>query len=132
MICPMEWPLPEGLGTVYCDYSCHLSRKSNAPGLDISAPLYTPVLACAAGKVLRSRATERAGRSLWLDHGQGSRGFYSHLAVALALEGEWVEQGQIIGLVGRTGFSTTRPHLHISFKFLKEWIDPARLLRVPE
>jgi murein DD-endopeptidase MepM/ murein hydrolase activator NlpD len=90
--------------------------------------MYTLVLASAAGRVVRSRATEKAGRSLWIDHGQGTRGFYSHLAVALALEGEWVIRGQIVGLVGRTGSVTTRPHLHFGFKFTREWIDPARML----
>ena len=127
----LTWPLPDGMGDVYCDYSCHLARKSRAPGLDIAAPIHTPVLASADGKVVRSRSTERAGRSLWVDHGQGTRGFYSHLAVALALEGEWVTQGQIVGLVGRTGFSTTRPHLHFAFKFSGQWIDPERMLAIP-
>lgn len=128
---PLFWPLMDHHSHVCCDYACHLLRNSKAPGMDISAPLFALVLASADGKVLRSRATRRAGRSLWIDHGQGTRGFYSHLAVALVLEGEWVSRGQIVGLVGSTGLSTTEPHLHFGFKFVGEWIDPARLLRAP-
>lgn len=124
----LSWPLPDQHNWVLCDYECHLRRNSKAPGLDIAAPEFTLVLAAADGKVLRSRTTERAGRSLWVDHGQGTRGFYSHLAVANVLEGELVERGQIIGLVGTTGTETTVAHLHFGLKFMGEWVDPARLL----
>ena len=123
----LSWPLSDQ-HVVSCDYDCHLRRKSNAPGLDIQAPRFTPVLAAADGKVLRSRTTERAGRSLWIDHGQGTRGFYSHLSVTLVLEGEWVKRGEVIGLVGATGGQTSEPHLHFGLKFMGDWVDPARLI----
>lgn len=123
----LSWPLANP-HAITCDWDCHLRRNSKAPGLDIQAPEYSPVLAAADGKILRSRATERAGRSLWIDHGQGTKGFYSHLAVALALEGEWVERGQVVGLVGTTGEHTSEPHLHFGLKFMGEWVDPARLM----
>jgi len=124
----LSWPLHDSHRTVTCDYQCHLHRKSKAPGLDIVAPEFSLVLAAADGKVLRSRTTGRAGRSLWVDHGQGTKGFYSHLSVVLALEGEWVKRGQVIGLVGTTGEHTSEPHLHFGLKFMGGWIDPARLV----
>lgn len=124
----LSWPLRTVHQTIQCDYACHLRRKSKAPGLDILAPEFALVLAAAPGKVLRSRTTDKAGRSLWVDHGQGTRGFYSHLSVALVLEGEWVERGQAIGLVGVTGSQTTIPHLHFGLKFTGEWVDPLRLI----
>lgn len=124
----LSWPLQPEHNWVLCDWDCHLRRNSKAPGLDIAAPEFTPVLATADGKVLRSRTTDRAGRSLWIDHGQGTRGFYSHLSVAMVLEGEWVKRGQIVGLVGHTGIETTQPHLHFGLKFMGNWIDPARVM----
>lgn len=125
----LSWPLEPHHVEVCCDYACHLDRKSKAPGLDIVAPEFASVIAAADGKVLRSRTTDKAGRSLWLDHGQGTRGFYSHLSVALVLEGEHVTRGQVIGLVGNTGSLTHRPHLHFGIKFMGEWVDPARLIK---
>lgn len=125
----LSWPLLDPDAPITCDYDCHLRRKSKAPGLDIVGARYALVLACADGKVTRSRTTNRAGRSLWIDHGQGTKGFYSHLAIATVLEGEWVSRGQMIGVVGASGLDAgEEPHLHLGLKFMGEWVDPERVL----
>lgn len=125
------WPLEsEEPGNVICNYAGHHARKSRAPGIDIAAPLYAPILAPATGTVLRSRYTRRAGRSLWLDVGH-IRVFLAHLHLVVLLEGEDFIAGDTLALLGCSGQCTT-PHLHLSCKWSGEWIDPLRFFEKPQ
>jgi murein DD-endopeptidase MepM/ murein hydrolase activator NlpD len=51
------------------------------------------------------------GGTVGLDHGQGVTSSYIHLSKTAVKEGQVVKQGEVIGYVGSTGFSTA-PHLH--------------------
>jgi len=83
-------------------------------GLDYAAGLGTPVLACASGKVVLARTGFKLhGNVVAIDHGQGVISFYIHLQKLLVKQGDQVEQGEKIGLVGQTG-RATGPHLHFS------------------
>ncbi|CAM3248699.1 M23 family metallopeptidase [Deinococcus saxicola] len=82
-------------------------------GVDIVAPLGTPVRAARSGRVLESRPDfERGwGWTVVIEHPDGWITRYAHLSVNLIRKGELVNQGQAIGRVGNTGRSTG-PHLH--------------------
>ena len=80
-------------------------------GVDLRSPHSRPVKATAAGRVLVSQAFRLHGGTVGLDHGQGVSSVYIHLSKRLVKEGDTVEAGQTIGLVGATGFATG-PHLH--------------------
>lgn len=90
-------------------------------GVDIRAPLGTPVMAVANGVVTKAVNTESAdGKYVTIRHdgiaydGRTSASYYSsylHLEAATAVAGTVVKKGDIIGRVGMTGITTT-PHLH--------------------
>lgn len=80
-------------------------------GLDFSAPVGTPVLAPASGRVKRASRGGSLGQFIEIDHGNGLVTRYAHLSEFLVRKGDWVTRGQIIGRVGNTGRSTG-PHLH--------------------
>ncbi len=82
-------------------------------GLDIAPPYGTPVRAAAAGVVVQASAGWNGGYGTMvvIDHGNGFRTLYAHLSRLDVSVGEAVEQGEVIGAVGRTGIATG-PHLH--------------------
>lgn len=89
-------------------------------GVDIRAPLGTPVVSIANGVVVRVKTTENAdGKYVVIRHDnvsyQGQIGtFYSsylHLESVAATEGTVIKKGETLGKVGLTGITTT-PHLH--------------------
>ncbi len=81
------------------------------PGIDISAPMGTPILAAAGGTVTEVRVGTGYGRIVTIDHGYGLVTRYAHLQKALVQQGQRVKRGEEIALVGNTGV-TTAPHLH--------------------
>ena len=56
---------------------------------------------------------------------------YAHLAATFVQEGDAVNRGQTIGLVGNTGNSTA-PHLHFQILVHGEEVDPLSLLDIPQ
>lgn len=81
------------------------------PGLDISTRRHEPVLATAAGIVVKSGWAGDYGNAVEIDHGTGYQTVYGHLDAILVKEGQKVRRGERVGLVGSTGRSTG-PHLH--------------------
>ena len=107
------WPVPE-----YRSMSRWMGGGHN--GADIAAPLGTPVLAAAAGTVTTTYTWNGIvtrgdwnsyGNSVVIEHEDGYSTRYAHLNQYVVSEGEYVEQGQLIGYVGSTGYSTGA-HLH--------------------
>ena len=82
-------------------------------GYDLAAPAGTRILAAAPGTVSRSGyMAEGYGYYTEIDHGNGVKTLYGHmLSAPLVTEGQKVGQGETIGYVGSTGYSTG-PHLH--------------------
>jgi murein DD-endopeptidase MepM/ murein hydrolase activator NlpD len=127
-------------------------RGGTHEGIDVAAPLGTPVRAVAAGTVVRidhdftdweEDAREAAlaeavtlghtpaatldrirGRQVWIDHGHGILSRYAHLsAVADALSvGDPVELGQVIGAVGASGYPEGGPHLHLEIRVANRFL----------
>ena len=96
-------------------------------GLDIEAPAGAPVRAAAGGKVLRSGYEALYGNILVVDHGNGFRTGYAHLAERLVATGDSVQKGDLIGKVGDTG-RTTGPHLHYEVRVNGLPVNPTRFL----
>ena len=97
-----------------------------------SRTLGTPVLATQAGRVSVSDFLGGYGLTVILRHGDGNlESRYAHLSQLAVQAGEWVEQGEVIGLVGSTGTSTG-PHLHFEMRQLtaEGWaaVDPVEVL----
>jgi murein DD-endopeptidase MepM/ murein hydrolase activator NlpD len=93
-------------------------------GEDLFAPLGTPVLAVADGTVHTIGFIPIGGYRLWLRDRSGNEFYYAHLSAysPLAVEGNEVEAGDVIGFVGDTGDADGgAPHLHFE-------IHPAAML----
>ncbi|MBF0133071.1 MAG: M23 family metallopeptidase [Magnetococcales bacterium] len=96
-------------------------------GVDIAAPRGTPVPAVAAGLVaLVGKDYFFTGNTIVIHHGHGVISLYAHLDTIAVAQGEWINQGHIIGKVGTTGRSTG-PHLHWGMMVRGLRVDPMRL-----
>ncbi len=96
-------------------------------GIDFAAPLGTPIHAVAAGIVTWAGPRGGYGNMVQIAHGNGFSTRYGHASKILVHVGETVQRGDVIALVGSTGWSTG-PHVH--FEVLRKGleINPARFV----
>lgn len=100
------------------------------PGIDIGVAEGTPIHAAASGTVvlLQSEAESGGyGNYTCVDHGGGLSTCYAHQTSFATSAGATVVQGEVIGYVGNTGFSTG-PHLHFEVRVGGEPQDPMAYL----
>jgi murein DD-endopeptidase MepM/ murein hydrolase activator NlpD len=98
-------------------------------GIDIAAPLRTPVQAAASGRVIFSGHMRGYGRIVIVRHNEAYSTVYAHHRRNLVRKGQWVTRGALIGTVGRSGRSTG-PHLHFEVRVRNVAHDP--LLYLPQ
>ncbi len=96
-------------------------------GIDIIAASGTPVVACAAGTVIRSDYGSGYGNVVVIDHGNGLTTTYAHNSSLVARVGQRVSQGQLISYVGSTG-NSSGPHVHLEFRINGTAVDPFNYL----
>jgi murein DD-endopeptidase MepM/ murein hydrolase activator NlpD len=103
-------------------------------GLDLAAPLDTPVGAAADGLVLLATSSRDVtgqlvgyGNYVVIGHSDGTLTVYGHLDKLLVSAGQNVQQGQVLGLCGSTGWSTG-PHVHFEMRVGGEQVDPTPYL----
>lgn len=81
-------------------------------GLDLGAPLGTPVVAAYSGQAIAANWLGGYGIAIVIRHEDGQlQTLYGHLSEIFVQPGDRVEQGEVIGRVGSTG-NSTGPHLH--------------------
>ena len=88
-------------------------------GVDIPAPIGTPVYAMADGVAERVQPTDAgdaAGIWVGVRHPSGAMSRYMHLSRTMVAKGASVRKGQQIGLSGNTGIYNTGPHVHVDIK----------------
>ncbi|MBS0212681.1 MAG: M23 family metallopeptidase [Proteobacteria bacterium] len=97
-------------------------------GVDIAAPQGTPIHAPAGGIVTFAEPDlYLTGGTVLIDHGHGVSSNFLHMSRIDVKVGERVAQGQVIGLVGKTG-RATGPHMHWGMNWFDVRIDPQALL----
>ena len=119
-----EWPLREGqMSSVYG------KRWGRAhQGIDLAAPVGTPVYAAREGVVLYADDVVRGyGKMVVISHAGDLLTAYAHTSVLLVRKGDRVRKGQIIARVGQTGHATA-PHLHFEVREGQVPRDPLRFL----
>ncbi|WP_076260953.1 M23 family metallopeptidase [Intrasporangium flavum] len=107
-----------------------LHRPMFHTGIDLQAACGTPIRAAASGKVVYARVTPSWGLRTMIQHTPTLKTAYGHQSKFLVKEGDVVRQGQVIGLVGTTGWSTGC-HLHFDVIVNDHYVDPAPYLGFP-
>ncbi|MGK7897876.1 MAG: peptidoglycan DD-metalloendopeptidase family protein [Xenococcus sp. (in: cyanobacteria)] len=118
------WPAQ---GTFTSGYGWRWGRMHR--GIDIAAPIGTPIVAAATGEVIFAGWNSGGyGKLVKVKHSDGSVTLYAHNNRILVRRGQKVQQGQQIAEMGSTGFSTG-PHLHFEIRTDgKNAINPIALL----
>jgi len=99
-------------------------------GIDIAAPIGTPIYAPRDGVVLAIGRSESFGIFIRMEHEEGYISFFAHLNNTLVNTGEKVQQGEKIATSGNTGWSTG-PHLHFGLFRYGQFIDPLPYVDLP-
>lgn len=98
-------------------------KPSTHTGVDIAAPIGTPIYASAGGKVVHASPMGTYGNVVFIDHGNGTETRYAHLSKFNTTVGSVVNAGQVIGYMGSTGRSTGS-HLHFEIRVNGVAVDP--------
>jgi lipoprotein NlpD len=103
------------------------ARREDRKGIDIGGRSGQPVRAAAGGKVVYSGSGLGGyGRLIIIKHNKEYLSAYAHNRKLIASEGQWVEKGQEIALMGNSG--TDRVQLHFEIRKLGKPVDPLRYL----
>ena len=97
-------------------------------GMDMAAPTGTPVKASLDGKVVAVSYNQVYGNYVIISHINGYQTLYAHLHTATVKVGQRLNQGDKLGLVGSTGYSTG-PHLHFTVYKNGKLVSPHDLLK---
>jgi len=99
----------------------HIARPHE--GIDVAAPMGSPIVAPAAGVVSRVASETGYGLVLEVNHGNGTVTRYAHCSRIVVKTGQKVTRGEIIAHVGTSGLSTS-PHLHYEIHLNGKVVDP--------
>lgn len=134
----LRWPLAKQWSTITSDFGNRAAPTAGAStyhqGIDISAPMNAPIYAAADGEVVQNYDISKdtgeggGGNHIAIKHSKTYTTVYKHMVRPSKLKvGEKVEQGDIVGYVGMTGY-TTGPHLHFEVKKNGKLVDPQEYL----
>lgn len=125
---PSIWPAKgwesRGFGIKYDPFT---GMKQMHRGIDIANRPGTPVVASADGRVTMVGVNGGMGNTVVIDHGYGFVTRYAHLSAFKVKRGQQVKRGQVIGLMGTTGYSTG-PHLHYEVMRNGKSLNPANYI----
>ncbi|WRS27833.1 M23 family metallopeptidase [Oscillospiraceae bacterium MB08-C2-2] len=116
------WPTNGGRITV------GLNGYYGHTGVDIPRPVGTPVYASAAGYVTAVKYQNYAyGYHVMIDHGNGYSTLYAHNSSINVEVGDYVNQGDVIAGVGRTG-NATGNHVHFEVRYKGKIMNPVNYI----
>lgn len=123
-----SWPVP-GISRLSSRYGMRRGRMHR--GIDIPAPIGTPIVASEAGKIIYSDSKISGyGKMTIIAHENDYLTVYAHASKNLFKEGDYVKKGDVIALVGQTG-RTTGPHLHYEIRKKEKAVNPLKYLKIP-
>jgi murein DD-endopeptidase MepM/ murein hydrolase activator NlpD len=97
-------------------------------GIDYAAPTGTPAYTVGDGVVEFAGVQGGYGNTVIVRHSHNHSTVYAHLSRIQVRQGQNVTQGQVVGAVGSTGWSTG-PHLHFEFRVNGVYTDPERIIQ---
>ena len=102
--------------------------STNHKGIDIGGVGYTTEIhAAKAGTVIVSQYSRSYGNYVVVSHGSGNTTLYAHMSSRKVSVGQYVNQGDVLGITGSTG-NSTGPHLHFEITENGVRIDPLKYL----
>ena len=121
----LAWPCNSTLATDLYGYRIHpiYGDERFHNGLDLGASYGSGIYACASGEVIICEYYGGYGNLVVIDHGDGMTTWYAHMSEFRCAVGDYVETGDLIGLIGSTGDSTG-PHLHLEVHIGGASYDP--------
>lgn len=105
-------------------------QYSSHSGVDFGAGQGTSIYACKSGTVTVAGYAEAWGYYVTINHGDGYSTLYAHMTNYTVSTGDYVAQGDVIGYVGSTGWSTG-PHLHLSVLYNGAYVNPMNYVSMP-
>tara|TARA_B100000575_G_scaffold33556_1_gene22577 strand:- start:11228 stop:12415 length:1188 start_codon:yes stop_codon:yes gene_type:complete len=108
----------------------YYGRVKPHKGTDYAAPVGTPIMATANGRITESRYTKGNGNFVKIRHNNKYSTQYLHMKRRKVRVGQYVKQGDIIGWVGMTGY-TSGPHVCYRFWKNGRQVDPYKQ-KLPE
>lgn len=96
-------------------------------GLDLAAEEGTPVAASFYGRIIETGSSDVWGNYVLMEHSEKLQTYYCHLSEIYVEENAVIRQGETVGLVGSTGWSTG-PHLHFEVRINGIRVNPESLL----
>lgn len=112
-------------------YGVRRSSRRAHKGIDIRAPLGSPIMAFRSGMVVCAQYHRSYGYMVEIQQDDGILARYAHMSQILVSKGERVEPGLMIGRVGSTGRSTG-PHLHFELLRDNRQMNPMVYLPTPK
>ena len=110
------------------EYTDKKTSTSLHYGIDYGVPTGTSVHSCAEGKVVLAENRISTGWSVVIEHLPGLYSLYYHMDSLNVQEGQYVKQGEKLGLSGATGLATG-PHLHWEIRLNMEAVNPEFFLK---
>ena len=102
--------------------------STNHKGIDIGGVGYTTEIhAAKAGTVIVSQYSRSYGNYVVVSHGSGNTTLYAHMSSRKVSVGQYVNQGDVLGITGSTG-NSTGPHLHFEITENGTRINPLKYL----
>lgn len=100
--------------------------KRSHEGIDIFAPKLTPAIAASPGTITGVQEGGIGGKTVWLKvNNSNTYLYYAHLDEQLVQQGQTVDEGEVLGLVGNTGNARFTPsHLHFGVYTTGGAVDP--------
>jgi murein DD-endopeptidase MepM/ murein hydrolase activator NlpD len=124
LVPPNTEPLVAWFGTYRLYNGTYWYRHT---GIDVRVPPGTSVAAPGGGRVMLAQEMPIRGKYILIDHGWGIYSGLAHMSELFVIPGQWVRQGDIIGLSGMTG-RTSGAHIHWEVALGGTWIDPEQLM----
>ena len=120
---PFVRPVPQAANSRFGQRSRFNGElRSPHAGTDFMSPAGTPVKAPNGGRVVVARDLYFTGNTVVIDHGVGVFSMLAHLSRLDVQEGQRVDGGDVVGLVGATG-RVTGPHLHWALRVAGARVD---------